>query len=408
MNDSFITQCPHCRTSFRVKREQLTVARGAVRCGACLQVFNAAQQLLGQVDTPDSPAFAEPQASTARPTGRPREKADDTRWIHDDLDLSDLDLDEELAKLEQQEQAARLARQQTAAVPLQDAPLARPPAPAEASVDDALSPKVEPVITEPGLSAPAPLARENDAEPDDLRDEPPLSLHSRDDAGEEVEAPASEPAEPTVSLSADVEHPFDPPPPLQRRKTATGEPPLRGERLQSLREEPIQLGWQRPKKRWGRRIGWLTMNVLGLLALLGQYVWYHFDEVARDDRFRPWFEVICPNVGCTLPSKVDTSQIRSSNLTVRSHPDFSGALVVDAILYNRAPFAQPFPSLELRFADLNGRLIASRSFKPSEYLSGELAGRDEMPPQTPIHIALEILDPGPKAVNYSLSFHSPE
>ncbi|WP_246883502.1 DUF3426 domain-containing protein, partial [Pseudomonas protegens] len=25
-----------------------------------------------------------------------------------------------------------------------------------------------------------------------------------------------------------------------------------------------------------------------------------------------------------------------------------------------------------------------------------------------IHIALDILDPGPKAVNYSLSFHSPE
>ena len=31
-----------------------------------------------------------------------------------------------------------------------------------------------------------------------------------------------------------------------------------------------------------------------------------------------------------------------------------------------------------------------------------------MPPQTPIHISLEIKDPGAKAVNYSLSFHSPE
>ena len=38
----------------------------------------------------------------------------------------------------------------------------------------------------------------------------------------------------------------------------------------------------------------------------------------------------------------------------------------------------------------------------------ELAGRSEMPPQTPIHISLEILDPGTRAVNYSLSFHSPE
>ena len=82
--------------------------------------------------------------------------------------------------------------------------------------------------------------------------------------------------------------------------------------------------------------------------------------------------------------------------------------MVDAILYNRAQFAQPFPLLELRFADLNGQLIASSRFRPSEYLSGELAGQDEMPPQTPIHISLEIKDPGAKAVNYSLSFHSPE
>ena len=43
---SFITQCPHCRTSFRVSHSQLGAARGAVRCGACLEVFNAARQLL--------------------------------------------------------------------------------------------------------------------------------------------------------------------------------------------------------------------------------------------------------------------------------------------------------------------------------------------------------------------------
>ncbi len=62
----------------------------------------------------------------------------------------------------------------------------------------------------------------------------------------------------------------------------------------------------------------------------------------------------------------------------------------------------------MRFADLNGQLLASRRFKPGEYLNGELKGQDEMPPQTPIHIALDILDPGPRAVNYSLSFFSPE
>ncbi|NOP02814.1 DUF3426 domain-containing protein, partial [Klebsiella pneumoniae] len=93
----------------------------------------------------------------------------------------------------------------------------------------------------------------------------------------------------------------------------------------------------------------------------------------RQDQYRPIFQQICPMVGCQVPTRVDIARIKSSNLVVRSHPDFKGALIVDAIIYNRAPFAQPFPLLELRFADLNGQLIASRRFKPSEYLSGELA-----------------------------------
>ncbi|WP_256347575.1 succinyl-diaminopimelate desuccinylase [Pseudomonas gingeri] len=147
---------------------------------------------------------------------------------------------------------------------------------------------------------------------------------------------------------------------------------------------------------------------LAAAALAGQYIAYHFDELARQDQYRPWFQQLCPEIGCKVPSKVDIARIKSSNLVVRSHPDFNGALVVDAIIYNRASFSQPFPLLELRFADLNGHLIASRRFKPGEYLGGDLSGQSEMPPQTPIHIALDILDPGAKAVNYSLSFHSPE
>ena len=61
MSDSFVTQCPHCQTSFRVRHAQLGMARGVVRCGACLQVFNAAQQLLNQSpETEQPPALVTP------------------------------------------------------------------------------------------------------------------------------------------------------------------------------------------------------------------------------------------------------------------------------------------------------------------------------------------------------------
>ena len=41
-----VTRCPVCQTSFRVTSGQLEAAGGKVRCGACLQVFLAADHLL--------------------------------------------------------------------------------------------------------------------------------------------------------------------------------------------------------------------------------------------------------------------------------------------------------------------------------------------------------------------------
>src|SRR5690606_29830250 len=42
MSELLVTQCPHCQTRFRLTPEQLGVAGGHVRCGACLEVFHAA------------------------------------------------------------------------------------------------------------------------------------------------------------------------------------------------------------------------------------------------------------------------------------------------------------------------------------------------------------------------------
>jgi predicted Zn finger-like uncharacterized protein len=451
MTASFVTQCPHCRTSFRVSSTQLAAAHGAVRCGACLHVFNAAQQILDehpvQTTMPTAPAStpvkpvaaavavapAAPKSATAAiPTAG--KATSETLWIHDDLDLDSLD--EELAKLEQQELqlsqefmslapatskakddflkapdriddhhdegwAEALLKTETAPAPASDG--IAPPAPS-------LAPPPPVFRARPAAPAPAPQV----SEPLPVDDEPTLGNGRIDDEDDDLE--------PAFTLSADreLEHRAEEEDEEERHerdnfsavkdlnKPTRSEPPLRDDSLFHLADDPLQLDWQEQRKPWARWLGWGLLNLIGAAALVTQYVAYHFDELARQDQYRPWFEELCPNIGCSLPSKVEISLIKSSNLVVRSHPDFNGALVVDAIIYNRATFAQPFPLLEIRFADLNGQLLASRRFKPSEYLAGELAGQAEMPPQTPIHISLDILDPGNKAVNYSLSFHSPE
>ncbi len=453
MSNSQITQCPHCRTSFRVSLAQLSAAKGAVRCGACLHVFNARQHLLGEgapagtgslppanpaprplppassgtssAPRPAAPAPAPAQvpapATVPAPAPQPASPPaatparDDTLWIHDDLDLDSLDLDEELAKLEREEM--QLSREFLA--------LEKAPKPAERLLggdtpggreahDEGWAEELLRAEARPAPASIAELEAASDS-PDDTgasashsepagtsRSEPRLSARDDDDepAIEAIELQALD--SPAVGMGAAAS--ADAQPPGRDRR----EPSLADDDLLQLSNEPLRLTWEQQRSPWGRRLAWTLLNLLAAGGLLAQYASYNFAELARQDRYRPWFEAVCPQLGCSLPSKVDIAQIRSNNLIVRAHPQHPQALVVDAILYNRASFAQPFPLLEIRFADLNGQLLASRRFRPAQYLAGELAGQSQMPPHTPIRIALEILDPGPQAVNYSLNFQSPE
>ena len=407
MTDSFVTQCPHCQSRFRVNHAQLSVARGVVRCGSCLQVFNAARQLLeqrGQTPAPQPEAPAEaPRAISQK------------QWTAGELDLDNLDLDEELAKLERREiqhtlPAGAERRHAGADRRQKDEPLS-------ASRDNVKAEEekwASSLFSEP----PEERAQASEAEPESSnapatrqRTEPSMSFH--------IDAIDDEPPLRSTPDDDDIDPPFTPltkssepeeleERPQPRRKRPRPEAGVHDDLLQELEDDPLHLYAQKRPTGLGRRLVWLLLVLIAAAGLAGQYIAYQFDDLARQDAYRPWFQQLCPTLGCTVPSRVDIAHIKSSNLVVRSHPDFAGALVVDAIIYNRATFSQPFPLLELRFADLNGNLIASRRFKPAEYLSGELAGVSEMPSQTPIHISLDILDPGNKAVNYSLSFHSPE
>jgi predicted Zn finger-like uncharacterized protein len=470
MTDSFVTQCPHCQTSFRVSHAQLSVARGMVRCGSCLQVFNAAKQLLEQraeeiaaqlpaaAPTPVEPAAA-PVAVEAPVPKAPQPVPVPVKLESSPVDLDSLDLDDldvELARLEQREiqlpesfgRAGRGANRdddhdhdeiESFSASRDEPQISTEKWDHGADHDDVsqlpeLRAEVIVERDEPALLTETASAEDIDHDDDprtepslsltpvDLDDEPPhgqrLNADARDDEEHDEPHHAEHRGERFSALDGEDDHhrherdELDDDEDDDRRhnhgKRARSEPALRDQALHDLMDDPLQLSWQKPKPRWGRRMLWLLLVLIALGALIGQYVWYHFDELARQDQYRPWFQELCPQVGCKVPSRVDIKLLKSSNLVVRTHPEFQGALVVDAIIYNRASFSQPFPLLELRFADTNGQLIASRRFKPGEYLSGELAGKDEMPPQTPIHIALDILDPGPKAVNYSLSFRSPE
>ncbi len=168
---------------------------------------------------------------------------------------------------------------------------------------------------------------------------------------------------------------------------------------------PLEIDWQPP-----RRSGASTL-IMGFLALVlaaglpAQYAWRHRSELSQDQRLRPWLELVCETAGCSLPPLIDLRAISSDELLVRSHTEIANALSITLVFRNNADFAQPFPALELRFTAADNTLVAQRRFLPREYLNEELAGMQMMmPPDAPVQISLEILDPGVRAINYEASF----
>jgi hypothetical protein len=145
---------------------------------------------------------------------------------------------------------------------------------------------------------------------------------------------------------------------------------------------------------------WAAANVLLILVLLGQYGYYNRQQLAQYPALRPWVAQLCATTGCALPLQRDVRRIALTSRLVESHPSRPNALLIDATLVNQADFAQPYPLVELRFSDLNNQLVAGRRFRPEEYLPPTASLQTGMAPHQPVHITLEITDPGKDAVSF--------
>lgn len=181
------------------------------------------------------------------------------------------------------------------------------------------------------------------------------------------------------------------------------EEPSKSEMIDSIEPEPLEMEFRKEKPSWNWL--WGTGAFVALLGAIGQFGWINFDALNREPPYRDAYKIACNYLSCSLPPQIDLSKLKASNLVVRSHPDAQKALVVDMVLLNTAGFEQDFPDIQLTFSDIQGRAIASRIFEPSEYLAGELAGAKRMPTQRPIHLSLDIVDPGNEAVNYKVDVH---
>jgi hypothetical protein len=177
--------------------------------------------------------------------------------------------------------------------------------------------------------------------------------------------------------------------------------------INDLLDEPLKLDHQGKRKATVAAAPtflwfWLSGAIIMLFALVAQVGYFKFDSLSRNPQYRPAYAFTCELLSCKLPAVQDISLMRTQHFMVRPHPKVKQALYIDTLLINSADYQQPFPDLNLIFTGLNDQTIASRHFKPREYLAGELAGSNSMPLNVPIHIAIEISNPGAEAVGYRI------
>lgn len=378
-----LTQCPHCKASFKVSEAQLSVANGRVRCGSCMNIFDAVAYSISEADvtvqsersasnTPhsaDSPLvdlensiLSKKDSNETLFQDNPDEDKKEKGYsgspkINDELSASFLDLDESFSGSGDNPYIGSI--QEIDLVDSNDED--------ESWTNEILedmhpdkSDRIEPNISEASAtkaSQPADL-KQNELETDQiLASTPTQTKHDEKDNYSNL----------------NFYH--------QQDSSATG-------------------------RHWLISILLFISVIILTILLLAQASWFHYEKLSQYPQAAILYKKACAILQCRLPILSDIDKIKSHNLIVRSHPTTPKALIIDAIIINNASFEQDFPNIALYFSDINNRTVAQRLINPREYLSDEIFNWKNMPSEQPIHISLEILDPGKKAVSYKLEFFS--
>ena len=366
MNAEQYTRCPHCKSTFEVTESQLSAASGKVRCGACMEVFDALAYLInnqaenettGDTGAAEETALAARKQKNTAPETSDKAEPSPSEPEEDDLVFEDSEEDLEEAK--------------------------------NSMFDEQLSDSLKAIDTSK-THAFAPESNDDEDEHEEENDE---DESWADQILTDKEESVSVKTEPKDRSKGD---------PIFASKPEATSPKSKA------KPEAIDFYYEETETVRGRGVFSKLMIGLGCIALLlvlvAQAAWFHYEKLVQYPLAKQGFEMACEKIGCSLPELVDLNAIRSSNLVVRSHPITPNALIIDVVLTNEASFDQDYPRLALYFSDINGKTVAQQIVPPEQYLNDTMLETALMPRDKPIHVSLEIEDPGKKAVNYKIRF----
>lgn len=117
------------------------------------------------------------------------------------------------------------------------------------------------------------------------------------------------------------------------------------------------------------RLWWAFATLLAVLALGGQIAHRYRSEIAAyAPSARGPLREACKILDCEvrLPRRSELMAIESSDL--QADPRRENVIVLNAVLRNRAPYAQEYPALELTLTDQADRPVLRRVLSPQDYL----------------------------------------
>ena len=410
--EPLVTRCPHCSTRFRVSEAQLQVAKGRVRCGACLTVFVGIDHL--QWDLEQDAALANPNQSIDQLLG----------------EIDEFELDE-----------VRVPEPGESDVPVAEIADSTDPGdlPNVISSDIEVTQSVEVagqvivvdgevVETEPELGDDASSERDLPENQTRLEAEiievelpvDPFDRLSHETAWEELIAESVELANFAKAERAQTSMgPNDDQPDrevesaVQPELAEEGSPkrpkrPMKDPVTASPSRRPRVVGSPAPAaleapplSRFQRWRGALFVVATVLIAV--QVVWYLLPSWISDPEKRWLPEQVCEIVGCKLEPLRDLTQLLLTNVVVRAHPERPEVRQIDLLLVNSGTFDQAFPDIEITFSTPAGDRVAWKRFTPVQYLAGELRKATAIPRKTPVRVSLEVTDPGTLAYSYEIT-----
>ncbi|BAL26033.1 zinc-ribbon and DUF3426 domain-containing protein [Azoarcus sp. KH32C] len=405
-------RCPACQTVFRVRPEQLRTHAGQVRCGHCLNAFDALDNLLEDGASMPAPATPSPAPPVEPAPSAPEHPAPELsapaavepRRV--DMDLTDLDLTAPSPPVTKDASEHFFVLEERVAEPKPAEPASPPdldfdipetlvpfrrrgaPPPPPRQVQTTPSPGGHDFVFEPiefieppppGPASPVARSAQNDAEPKSSVSDSEAPLMDSDTVQETSSAALHpwehEPAdriEPRLTTPAE-QQPVSPaaePPPLIGGIAARADEERADEPPESEAEGTVNdyaPPTQSAMKRWLLGLG---MGVLaGTLAAQAAYIFR--DDIARDwPALRPALQAACTRLNCTITLPRVAAQISVDASDLQSEPGRPGRYTLSATIRNRAEYAQAYPHLELTLTDARDRALARRVLAPADWAPG--------------------------------------